>query len=72
MSEILNNQLNEEDLQGVSGGLKASAGGGGTNSQDKGNATEKHFCTKCNKDQVFIVYSGARSVCSVCKTPYTF
>ena len=46
---------------------------GGTNDSDGyGGATEKHFCKKCNRDQVFYCYSGTRSVCSVCGTPFIF
>ncbi len=65
------NLMNDDELEGVSGGVQASAAGA-TNSQDKADATEKHFCKKCNKDQIYIAYSGTRSVCSVCNTPWTF
>ena len=59
-------ELNPDRMESVNGGA-----GGGTSSQDKTAQTEKHFCKKCNKMQVFIAYSGTRTVCSVCNTPYT-
>ncbi|RKM55941.1 bacteriocin [Butyrivibrio sp. CB08] len=61
------NVLNEDELEKVSGGLRGSAAGRtGTNSQDKSEATEKHFCNNCGKEMIFIGYSGGRTVCKKC------
>ncbi len=68
------NRMNEEELAGVSGGVKirAAAVTGTTNSQDKGEAFERHFCIKCNEDRQFRVFSGGRPVCMVCGAPFNF
>ena len=65
------NILNEKELEGVSGG-KSASGRAASNSQTKDLPTERHFCKKCDTTRDFIVYSGTRSVCSVCSTPFTF
>ncbi len=67
MIEDKNNALNEAELEKVSGGVIASANQGGTNSQDKSDAYEKHKCNgKCKRTTVFKMYSGTRGVCTEC------
>ena len=67
MTDDIKNILTEEELDNVSGGTIASAGGGGTNSQDKSEAYEKHMCNgKCKRITVFRMYSGGRGVCTEC------
>ena len=58
--------LNEEELAGVNGGVRATAATAGTNSQDKSYATKEHKCPHCERTTVFKVYSGGRGVCTVC------
>ena len=65
------NIMNEKELEGVSGGTSASNRAKNSN-QDSNMPTERRFCKKCDKDRDFIVYSGSRSVCSVCGKPFTF
>lgn len=65
------NILNEEELQGVSGGKSASSRAK-AKAQLSSMPTERHFCKKCNMDKDFIVYSGSRPVCSTCGTLFSF
>jgi hypothetical protein len=67
MIENMNDMLSPEELENVNGGVIASAHRGGTNSQDKSEAYEKHKCKgTCNRITVFKAYSGGRCVCTEC------
>ena len=46
--------------------------GGTDNSADQGGSPIIHFCKKCNKDQIFKIFSGTRDICTVCGTPFTY
>lgn len=69
MNEEMKNMLNEDELTQVNGGVVASAQRSGTNSQDKSNAYEEHYCSCCQKKMVFRMYSGGRGVCTKCSNP---
>ena len=69
MTDDIKNVLTEEDLKAVNGGVIASAGKNGTNSQDKSDAYEKHECSFCKRTTVFKMYSGLRGVCTECGNP---
>ncbi len=66
MNENIKNTVTEEELEGISGGVVASAHSGETNSQGMTWSYEKHKCSKCNDFTVFKMYLGGRGVCTKC------
>ena len=57
--------LAEDELELVSGGRGASAGAKAAENENPPSTTT-HYCIKCKKDTVHIVYSGTRMVCKEC------
>ena len=66
MAEEKRIMLDDEILEGVNGGVKASAAG--TNSQNQSDAYERHYCIKCGKTTDHEAFSGTRIRCKICKT----
>ena len=61
------NELNLDQLENVTGGVVAGAGGGGTNSQNQSVEIAIHYCGgNCKKETTFSIYSGGRGYCTVC------
>ena len=66
MAEEKRAMLDDEILEGVNGGVKASLAD--AESQDNGGAYERHYCIKCGKTTDHEVFSGNRIRCKICKT----
>ena len=52
------NELDKKDLDMVNGGINISG---------KNDKTAIAYCEHCKKETTFIVYTGGRARCSVCK-----